>query len=367
MRQVCVGVLLCFASLSQAADFPLSPAFKTLQHPRNDIAFTPHGGALGTPSRSDVLSAIHNQSPVRDQSGRGTCSIFSATAALEGLLVRGGYAAPGVNLSEEWLQYLTTQSQSSEGSTSANNFMLLREWGQPLEKSLPYGGQTWTSKSSGLALRRCGYLKRGPKLRACLTSHRNPDLLKMNDEELLNPNEVYYDPEFVVARKEALMARDAYLSRANAHDGIVTTVSEIHQLLAAGIPLTLDIDFFWGAWNYPGSAEKGILRSKEYWENGTITYPEKGSVDRRYSKKHPESHSVVVVGYDDDVEVTYTMSMRNGKRQIFTRKGVYYFKNSWGTDTWGKNFQVNGQSFPGYGMILQDNAHEFGEFYHLDL
>jgi len=189
----------------------------------------------------------------------------------------------------------------------------------------------------------------------------------MKDEDLLDHNEVYYDPEFVAARKEALLARDAYLSRPNAHDGIVTSVSEIHQLLVAGIPLTLDIDFFYGAWNYPGSHKKGIYRSKELWENGTITYPEKGSVDRQVSKKNREGHSVVVVGYDDDVEVTYTMNMKDGKRQTFTRKGVYYIKNSWGDDDWGSNFTIDGHSFPGYGMILQDNAHEFGEFYHLDL
>lgn len=364
LLRIAVGLLLASSAFAEA---PLSPGFKKLRHPINDAAFIPQGGAGGAPSKNDVLKVIGEQSPVRSQQGRGTCSIFSATAVLEGLLVRGGFASPGLDLSEEWLQYLTTQENPEEGSTSSDNFRLLRLWGQPSEKSLPYGGQAWTSKASGLALRRCGYLPRGPKLKACLISHRDPDLLKLKDEDLLDHNDVYYDPEFVVARKEALTLRDSYMTKRVHADGIVATVSEIHQLLAAGIPLTLDIDFFYGAWNYPGSAKKGVDRSKDHWESGIITYPELGSVDREVSKKSQEGHSVVVVGYDDDVEVTYTMNMKNGKRQTFTRKGVYYIKNSWGSDDWGRTFKVDGRSFPGYGMILQDNAHEFGEFYHLDL
>lgn len=359
-----VGLLL---SCSAFADSPLSPKFRNLTHPQNDVAFMPQGGPGGAPSKNDVIKVISQQSPVRSQDSRGTCSIFSATAALEGLLVRAGGAAPGVDLSEEWLQYLTTQENPEEGSTSMDNFRLLRMWGQPLEKSLPYGGQAWTSKASGLALRRCGYLSRGPKLKACLISHRDPDLLKKSDAELLDHNDIYYDPEFVAARNEALAMRSSFMKKRTPNDRIVTTVSEIHQLLAAGIPLTLDIDFFYGAWNYPGSQRKGVDRSKELWQSGTITYPEQGSFDRQVSKKSQEGHSVVVVGYDDDREVTYTMNMKNGKRQTFTRRGVYYIKNSWGSDDWGRDFKVEGKNLPGYGMILQDNAHEFGEFYHFDL
>ncbi len=354
----------CFAFATRA---PISAPYKNLRHPIVDAHFVGQENSAGLPSRSDVLALIHAQSPVKDQLYRGTCSIFSSTALFESMLVISGAANPRIDLSEEWLQYLTTQTTPEEGSTSPDNFVLLRAWGQPLEKSLPYGGEAWTSKAQGLALRRCGHLPRGPKLRSCLVSHRDPDLLNMKDEELLDPNKGSYDPEFVSARHEALMARDQYMMKKDARDGVVATVSEIHTLLAAGIPLTLDLDFYYGAWNHPGGPAKGIQRSEVFWKAGTITYPEKGSIDRTGSKVDGGSHSVVVVGYDDDIEVKYWVNMKNGKRKLFTRKGVYYIKNSWGTTDWGVNFSLGGEKFPGYGMILQDNAHEFGQFFHLDL
>jgi hypothetical protein len=306
---------------------------------------------------------IAQQSPVKDQASRGTCSIFSATALIESMLIVNGFMKPDVDMSEEWLQYLTTQSSPTEGSISPDNFKLLRDWGIASEANLPYGGEGWTSKASGLAAARCGHLPRGLKLRACLISHRDPDLLQMGDKELSNPNDVHYDPEFIHARQEALENRDRYLSKKSNKDGVVPTVSEIKSLLAAGIPLTLDIDFFYGAWNYEN--KKGIFTSKKAWQEGVITYPEKGSVDR--GLRDSGGHSVVVVGYDDEVEVKYKVSMRDGSNKWFTRKGVYYIKNSWGTTDWGKNFTVGGRRFPGYGMILQDNAHEYGQFFHLDL
>jgi hypothetical protein len=51
----------------------------------------------------------------------------------------------------------------------------------------------------------------------------------------------------------------------------------------------------------------------------------------------------------------------------FKRKGVYYFKNSWGASTWGKEFEIDGKNYPGYGMILQVHAHSHGQFYRLSL
>ncbi|MBK7961490.1 MAG: hypothetical protein IPK04_10000 [Bdellovibrionales bacterium] len=75
--------------------------------------------------------------------------------------------------------------------------------------------------------------------------------------------------------------------------------------------------------------------------------------------------SIVLVGYDDNVEVTVDSLMDDGTTKSFTYRGVYYFKNSWGTDKFGVQFSLNGKVYPGYGMITQKYAHDFGQFFQM--
>lgn len=341
----------------------LDRPYKNLIHPETDARVF---SVDRTPPRSNVHRVIRLQTSVKDQVDRGTCSIFSATALLEGMLTKTGRVNAPADLSEEWLQYLTTQRASEEGSTSPDNFQLLRRHGIPGEARLPYNGETWTSKRQGLAAKRCGHLPRGRRLKACLISHRDPALLNMSDADLLNPVFHLYDPEFVAARLEAAAHRMVFFRRDRGGDGIVRKTAAIREILLAGIPLALDLDFFDGAWNHPG-AHRTVYRSDKLWEQGIVTHPEPGSADLRRSTANPDGHSVVVVGYDDTVELEYVMSMTDGSRRKFKRKGVYIFKNSWGADTWGKDFTYDGVSYPGYGMILQAHAHAHGQFYKLDL
>ena len=51
-------------------------------------------------------------------------------------------------------------------------------------------------------------------------------------------------------------------------------------------------------------------------------------------------HSILVVGYDDNKIVEKTIKMADGKMKKFTYKGVYYFKNSWGTSSFGRDFEI---------------------------
>jgi len=361
-------VFLTNLALAQSeADLPApkDKPYRNLVHPASDIpALTLERAAH--PAKSDVHRLIALQSPVKAQLNRGTCSIFSATALLESMLMVKGRVRRGVDLSEEWLQYLTTLRISEEGSTSPINFKLLRKYGQPSESQMPYVGTEWKNKREGLAAKRCGHLPRGEDLKGCLISHRDPNLMRMTDLELLNPISHLYDPEFVTARAEAGYNRGLFFDASNEGEGIVRSASEIHEILAQGIPLALDLNFFNGAWNYPGSARFGVYRSEKLWRQGTVTHPEQGSVDLEYSKRHPEGHSVVVVGYDDEREVEYWMSMTDGTRKKFKRKGVYYFKNSWG-ERWGRDFAIDGARYPGYGMILQVHAHSHGQFYRLKI
>lgn len=363
MRHIYICMLL-IASIPAWARPALDKPYRNLKHPVVDQIQVANSGQI-FPKRSDTASLIRLLSPAKNQAERGTCSIFSATALFEAMLMINHLAAPGVDLSEEWLQYLTTQETSEEGSESPDNFKLLREWGQPTEAALPYSIDVWKSKREGLPAKRCGHLKRGMALRSCLVSHRDPVLLKIGDEELLNPNSVNYDPEFKTARDEASRHRDAFLLSNLGRDGIVERVTEIQESLYRGVPLTLDLDFYYGAWNYDTGTKYNIRTSPELWDGGVITYPEKGSYDR--AKRDGGGHSVLVVGYDTEREISYYASMKDGTYKKFTRKGVYYIRNSWGTDDWGKNFEIDGLKAPGYGMILMDTAHEYGQFFRLSI
>ena len=51
--------------------------------------------------------------------------------------------------------------------------------------------------------------------------------------------------------------------------------------------------------------------------------------------------------------------------QTVKHQGVYYFKNSWGTQNFGSRMKIGDTVYPGYGRIVQKYAHEFGQFYKL--
>jgi hypothetical protein len=109
--------------------------------------------------------------------------------------------------------------------------------------------------------------------------------------------------------------------------------------------------------------ELGIERNNEHWSQGLIGYPEQGSVDRRASREDPAGHSVLLVGYNDEESITVESKMEDGSTQTFTYKGVYYFKNSWGTGSFGTQTTIEGRVLPGYGKITQKYSHDFGGFY----
>ncbi len=314
------------------------------------------------PVRSDVDAVIAQMTPVKAQASRGTCSIFSAVALLEGSLVREFQAPLSTDLSEEWLEYLITRETGMEGSWSYRNFEKLRDLGAPREDKLPYIGETWSEVIAGtLSEVRCGLLS-GFSLTTCLLGHRNGKLLTASDADLLNPASSLYDPEFQLARAEAAQARDLYTHKIG-NSFSVGTESSIKALLNRGIPLTWDADFYYGAWNHRKAESLSIPRNLNHWAKGIVGYPAPGSMDRRMSPTDPAGHSIVIVGYDDALEVTVPTLMADGTTKNFTYTGVYYFKNSWGVDNFGTDTVINGVVRPGYGMVTQKYAHEFGSFY----
>jgi hypothetical protein len=326
--------------------------------------------------RSRTLPSVfetvyRKQTPVQSQGSRGTCSIFSAIGLLESMMViKHGEDARKLNLSEEFLEYLAVRTSTSDGSSSTANFGYLRDYGTPLESTWNYVGQTWEELGDGDSREFCGHIPTGEskRLRGCLLAHRDPKLLNAKDADLLSRDNTpgdLYDPKFVEARNEAAKIRDTKIRSAITGSFWVGRESEVKALLSRGVPVTLDIDFYYGAWNHSKAASYGIGRDMDQWAKGIVNYPERGSMDRQESVKHGAGHSVVIMGFDNIREVITKVKMTDGSVKEFKRKGVYYFKNSWGTGSFGTQFEAAGIRAPGYGMITQDYAHEFGAFYKL--
>jgi hypothetical protein len=299
------------------------------------------------------------QTPVKDQGDRGSCSIFSATALLEATLIQKGLAGPDVDLSEEWLAYLANRNDIEDGSSAPVNLKRTLEHGFVSEDMMPYNGEDWTKEPGPLAPVRCGHLD-GRRKQSCHVTHWDPFLLFSEFENALFP-------EFMRARSAALSNRHHYLRDAS-HRFRLRKVSEIKGHLARGLPLILEVDYYYEAWNDPEAAALGLNPDPELHQKGVIGYPVPGGLDRKVSleAKDAAGHSVLVVGYDDTVEITTTQVMRDGRKRTFTTRGVYFIKNSWGTEAFGAEFEYNGRKYPGYAMIAARYAEDLSGFFALD-
>ncbi len=325
----------------------------------------------GLPERSNTVATIRAQSPVRNQMRRGSCSIFSALAFVEYFALGQGVRDP--DYSEQYLQYLTSiRFAGGSGSTTNANFSELSTNGVALESELAYRGETWSSVEDNDTSRlMCGRLEpQSTRLKMCLTGHRDPLLIQQTDQQLLQEGGPFYDPEFQAARASARRFRSGLGTRIG-EANYTWSESKIKQLLNQGIPVFLDIDVFYGAWNHSkassleSSSGLAIGRDMAAWNLGEVGYPEQDSLDAELSPREPAGHSVLLVGYDDTVVTHTEVRMSDGSVRPFSYRGVYYFKNSWGTGSFGAGFSLEGNSFPGYGSITQKYAHEKGVFFEI--
>jgi C1A family cysteine protease len=107
---------------------------------------------------SDTLEIIRNQSPVKAQKERGTCSMFSTVAYVEGALIKERLADSSIDLSEEWLQFISLNNAPSDGSSAANNFNQVLSYGLSNETTMPYIAEDWIAGDGVLKESRCGHL-----------------------------------------------------------------------------------------------------------------------------------------------------------------------------------------------------------------
>ena len=258
------------------------------------------------------------------------------------------------------------KDKQSEGSSTSRNFKAIYKYGFVHESTWPYVGQKWPKLNDFIdAKKTCGHLKnQATYLKSCLLGHRDPRLMSMSDRKLISVDRKFYN-----IREEAFDLRDRYLPELfkKRRSYKLKYVSSVKNLLLKGQAVIMGTKLYYGSWNSSKTTKLNIQkRDKSKYYSGIVTYPEKGSRDRMISKEKGGGHSVIIVGYDDDVEVKSKMLMKDGTWKEFTYRGVYYFKNSWGTNGFGKNFHLNGKNLKGYGMITQKYAHEFGSFFQVN-
>lgn len=320
--------------------------------------------AKGLKGKSDTNLVIDFMTDVRSQGSRGTCSIFSAAALIEGLLNIKGVDNADADLSEEFLQYNVNAGSTSDGSYATKNFASIKSTGMAKEEVLPYIGDNWVNFQDTLATQRCGYLT-GVQKDSCLIVHHDPYQRYRADADLLDETKPYFDPDYVAARNDA-----AQFKRDNLTSSTYSTIyntSQVKAFLDKGIPVILEQTFYYGAWNHRTATGLDISRNMDHWSKGIVGYPFPGSMDAVKSPTKRAGHSIVLVGYDDSVVIDFPVKMADGTMKTFKLKGVYYFKNSWGTESFGVDAMIDEVHRPGYGTMTQQYAHDYGSFYYFNL
>src|SRR5207248_3956931 len=92
------------------------------------------------------VTFVYQQSPVRDQGERGTCSVFATLGLMEQLYRRQG-SWPHAVFSTQYLDWsvkkLEGLSAHVEGSTAGANLLALQQDGVVLESVDPYQTKPW--------------------------------------------------------------------------------------------------------------------------------------------------------------------------------------------------------------------------------
>lgn len=263
------------------------------------------------PTQFDLLDT---QSPVRSQGSRGVCSIFSAVALMEHLYIKEGTIAEP-NFSEQFLQWSTKvevgRFQNTDGSNAQVNLQAISDYGVVAEADWPYESSPWgasddpecTGETSDRPVR-------------CFT---NGD---PSAETLAAPRYQLPSGRWISTRTQDLKA---YM------------FNNEKAVVVGGT-------FYYQSWNHGAS---DLPTNQEYWRNGYVLYP--NETDKAASLENRAGHSILLVGWDDELEVERLDGegnvMLDDDGEPLTEKGFFIFKNSWGTGSFGVDDR------DGYGYI----------------
>jgi C1A family cysteine protease len=300
-------------------DAPLSDYDQLFEGaPKNDSL--PLEGKADTvyPKQHDELLAY--QSPVKSQGSRGVCSIFATVALMEHLYLKAGHDS--VDFSEQYLQWsvkvLEGAFPNSSGSNASYNLRAIHNHGVPDESAWPYEPYQWNSSND----------------EAC-TGDAMPTRCYTNG-----------DPS-----DDAKAAKKHYLP-ANKY---LNTRSIKHHIYTNKTGVVVGLDFFYQSWNHRRST---LPTNQGNWSNGYVLYPNDDDVTE--SHKQRAGHGILLVGWDDELEVPIRdkdgNTVTDDEGNTVTEKGFYIFKNSWGTSGFG----INNPFGAGYGYISMKYVERYG-------
>lgn len=278
------------------------------------------------PSKFDLVAL---QSPVRNQASRGVCSIFSTVALMEHLYIKEGKLLRP-DFSEQFLQW-TVKAElkaytTTEGSNADRNIEAISRFGIVEETAWPYQTSRWSTINDA----RCTG-KEQPVV--CYTNGEPSDAAKAATRYKLPQG------RWVSPRRQSIKA----------------FMTQNRQAVVAGMT------FFYQSWNHRGGP---LPVNGDYARKGYILAP--NAKDIEVSKEKPAGHSILIVGWDDDLEVPTVdetgavVTGADGKPVM--EKGFFIFKNSWGT----ANFGLTNPKGAGYGYISYRYVSQYGSGYTAD-
>jgi C1A family cysteine protease len=332
MRLVAASLLLSACAMSAGPDeADYSPPLSKYEHVFHGV---PANGSLPDIGKADATYPVKStellqyQSPVKDQQRRGVCTIFTTTGLMEHLYLKAGATNP--SFSEQYLQW-AVKSQlmnlpDSEGSNIDANVEAIHEFGIVAEADDPYRGTQWTAAD-------------------------DPDCKPDGTETQQLPSKCWTqgDPsDAAKAAKKWFLPAGHFINTTD----IKAHITSEHTAVGVGI------DFFYQAWNH-GASTLPIDRS--WMHKGIVRYPNADDITE--SHKQRAGHGILIVGWDDDLEVQAVdkddKPVVDADGKPVMQKGFYIFKNSWGTTVFGDE-NPNGA---GYGYISEKYVEEFGTAY----
>lgn len=272
------------------------------------------------PSSFDDLLEL--QSPMSNQGRRGVCSVFSTVGLMEHLYIKSGLVEDP-NFSEQYLQWSAKfeveSFQNSSGSNANFNLQAISNYGIVEEELWPYESSPWGASDD----------------EEC-TGEDKPTRCFTNGHP---PTEAEEGPKYSLPRGRWISTRTRDIKAHMYNNGKGVVVGG---------------EFYYQAWNH-GSSD--LPTSQEYSREGYVLYPNEDDIQA--SQENPAGHSILLVGWDDELEV----ERLDGEGEVMldendepkTEQGFFIFKNSWGTGGFGSNNPYG----DGYGYISYDYVEQF--------
>jgi C1A family cysteine protease len=328
MKKIALASLLALGACADTDEGPGTPDVVENDTPLSSyedvFAGAPDDSTLPADIKADAiipakLDLLATQSSVKSQASRGVCSIFSSVALMEHLYIKAGVANP--DFSEQYLQWSVKVQHGAytytEGSNADDNLEAVHQYGIPVESAWPYETTPWTAANDPA----CGETSKPVH---CYTNGQAPDS--------------------AVAAEQFFLPSPKYVSRRSIKQHMVDKQTGV----------VVGLDFFYQSWNHRRST---LPVNSGYWRQGYVLSPSDKDVEE--SHKQRAGHSILLVGWDDTLEVQKVNPdgslkvLANGQPDM--EKGFYLFKNSWGKGSFG----AGNPKGDGYGWISYKYVNDY--------